>query len=69
MKRHAVHMQESKEKAWQSARRWKNSTPVVLCISAEYLYEKTGTKFGITENNVWCAEKIPTEYISEVLFK
>jgi putative RNA 2'-phosphotransferase len=68
MSRHAVHMQAYEEEAWKSAKRWKNSTPVVLRIAADELYEH-GTVFGRTENGIWCAEEIPTEYIKGVLYE
>ena len=68
MNRHAVHMQADVEKAWQSARRWKGKTPVVLKIAAEKLWQN-GTVFGVTENGVWCCESVPTEYIEEFLYE
>ena len=61
MSRHAVHMQEDPDKAWQSATRW-HLTPVVLKIDAEKMHRE-GFVFGKTENNVWCTERVPTEYI------
>lgn len=39
MQRHAVHMQEEIEKAWQSAMRWKKK-PVVLKIDAKKYFDK-----------------------------
>lgn len=68
MKRHAVHMQADTDKAWQSACRWTGKTPVMLRISARKLYED-GAVFGITENDVWCTEEIPVEYIDEEIYK
>ncbi len=68
MKRHAVHMQQSREKAWQSACRWRNGTPVLLKIDAKRYYED-GAQFGITENEVWCTESVPTEYIAEIIYE
>ncbi len=67
MKRHAVHMQADIGKAWQSACRWNGKKPVVLKIAAERLYE-AGAVFGITENEVWCTEKVPIEYIAERIY-
>ncbi len=67
MKRHAVHMQEDMKKAWLSASRWRRGTPVVLKIAAGKLYED-GAVFGITENDVWCTEKVPTKYITEEIY-
>ena len=61
MSRHAVHMQEQPEKAWQSAVRW-HLTPVLLKIDADTMH-RDGHVFGKTENNVWCTECVPTEYI------
>lgn len=61
MSRHAVHMQEEPDKAWQSATRW-HLTPVVLKIDADTMH-RDGHVFGKTENNVWCTECVPTEYI------
>ena len=67
MKRHAVHMQADISKAWQSAERWNNKTPVVLKIAANDMY-KEGYQFGVTENNVWCIENIPVKYICEQIY-
>ena len=61
MSRHAVHMQADPAKAWQSAERW-HLEPVVLKIDAKQMYEK-GIQFGVTENQVWCTEEVPVEYI------
>ena len=61
MNRHAVHMQEDPAKAWQSATRW-HLTPVVLKIDTDKMH-RDGYVFGKTENNVWCTESVPTEYI------
>lgn len=68
MKRHAVHMTAYEDKAWDSACRWKNESPIVLRISAQELWEN-GVKFGVTENQVWCTDEIPVKYIKEVLHK
>ena len=65
MNRHAVHMQADAEKAWQSAKRWKK-TPVVLEIDARQMYEDD-IAFGVTENDVWCCDAVPSEYITNVL--
>ena len=62
-KRHAVHMQADPMKAWQSAERW-HLTPVLLKIAAKEMYDK-GFTFGKTENEVWCTESVPTEFIAE----
>ena len=67
MKRHAVHLQADELKAWQSAERWKNQTPVVLKINSSEM-EKDGFKFGVSENNVWFAEKVPVKYITEQIY-
>lgn len=61
MKRHAVHLQPEPERAWQSARRWKK-TPVVLAIDAEKM-AADGYRFGVSDNGVWCTERVPLEYI------
>ena len=66
MSRHAVHMQQNLEKAWQSATRW-HLTPVVLKIDAEKM-NRAGFVFGKTQNDVWCVEFVPTEYIIEKIF-
>lgn len=67
MSRHAVHMQAEKEKAWKSAVRWKKN-PVVLKIAAKE-YFKEGAVFGKTENDVWCAERVPVKYIVEKIYE
>lgn len=66
MKRHAVHMQADKAKAWQSAKRWKQ-TPVVLKINAQKMAEN-GFQFGVSENGVWCTEHVPSDYILDALY-
>ena len=66
MSRHAVHMQEDKEKAWQSAVRWRK-TPVVLKIDAQSM-SLAGFVLGKTENDVWCTEEVPSEFIVDQLF-
>lgn len=65
MSRHAVHMQEDRQKAWQSAKRWK-LTPVLLKIDARKMYED-GMEFGVSDNNVWCTDSVPVQYICEVI--
>ena len=65
MSRHAVHLQADPEKAWQSAVRW-HLTPVVLKIDAQKMGD-AGFVFGKAENDVWCTESVPVEYIVEVL--
>ena len=63
MSRHAVHMMEKPEKAWESAVRWK-LTPVLLKIDAEKM-SCSGFVFGKTENDIWCTEFVPVSYIVE----
>ena len=67
MSRHAVHMQEDVNKAWQSAERRKRKTPVVLKIAAGGMCQN-GFVFSISENEVWFCEQVPTEYICEFLY-
>lgn len=67
MSRHAVHMQADINKAWQSAERRKNKTPVVLKIAAGQM-SQAGSDFSISENDVWFCERVPTEYIEEFLY-
>ena len=67
MNRHAVHMQAVPKKAWQSATRWK-LRPVILKIDAAAM-AADGHVFGVTENEVWCTEVVPVEYIAEVLYQ
>lgn len=67
MARHAVHLQPVQEKAWQSATRW-HLEPVVLKIAAKEM-ERQGFPFGRTENEVWCTEEVPVEYIVERLYE
>ncbi len=67
MARHAVHMQADPKKAWQSATRWKQH-PVILKIDAAKMAED-GYIFGVTENEVWCTETVPTTYIVEELYQ
>ena len=66
MQRHHVHMQAEFQKAWSSAARWK-LTPVVLKIDAKEMYQQDYT-FGKTENDVWCTEQVPVEFIIEKIY-
>lgn len=66
MSRHAVHMQADPDKAKQSAQRW-HRTPVILKISALQMY-KDGYEFGVTENEVWCVESVPVEFVAECIY-
>lgn len=65
MSRHAVHMHATEKDAWTSARRW-HLPPVVLKIDAARMFADD-IAFGITENNVWCCDAVPTEYIAEAI--
>ncbi|MBQ3079201.1 MAG: RNA 2'-phosphotransferase [Clostridia bacterium] len=67
MSRHAVHMQAEAGKAWQSARRWRQK-PVVLKIDAGRM-AKDGYLFGISDNEVWCTETVPIQYIAEAMYE
>jgi len=67
MSRHAVHMQSDIRKAWQSAVRWR-LTPVVLKIDAGRMY-RAGFVFGKTENDVWCTDHVPAEFIAEQILE
>lgn len=67
MKRHAVHLQADITKAWQSATRRKNKTPVVLKIAAEQMHYN-GAEFSVSENEVWFCERVPTTYIAEFIY-
>lgn len=62
MERHAVHMQAEEARAWQSARRRKGQTPVVLVIDAARM-AADGYRFGVSENDVWCTETVPVAYL------
>lgn len=66
MKRHAVHLQATMSKSWQSAERW-GLTPVILEIDAEQMYND-GYKFGKSENDVWCVEEVPTKYFTRRIY-
>ena len=67
MARHAVHTQEDVEKAWQSALRW-HLEPVVLKIDAAQMHQ-AGIAFGKSDNDVWCVESVPVQYIVEKIYK
>ena len=62
MKRHAVHMQADINKAWQSAKRWKNKTPAVLEIDSAAMH-RDGIRFFVSDNGVWLTEEVPVKYI------
>jgi putative RNA 2'-phosphotransferase len=68
MKRHAVHMQADMSKAKESAKRWHSSEPVVLTIDAHTMY-LDGYEFGVTKNDVWLTDHVPTKYISVITFQ
>ena len=67
MNRHAVHMQAQPEQAWRSATRRRNQTPVLLKIDAEKM-QADGFIFGVSDNQVWCTETVPTDYICEEIW-
>lgn len=68
MNRHAVQLQAAMERSWQSAERWHTGTPVMLQIDAQRMFED-GIAFGVTENEVWCCDAVPIEYVCNVIFK
>ena len=65
MSRHAVHLTASEKQAWQSARRRKMRA-VVLKIDAVSMHNN-GYSFGVSENDVWCVDAVPVEFIMDVL--
>lgn len=66
MKRHDVHLYKDIDKAWQSAKRRKNKTPVVLEIDSKRMYED-GYIFGESDNHVWCIKRVPIIYINKII--
>ena len=67
MSRHAVHLHEDLLTAWQVACRRKNKTPIVLKIDSGAMAEQ-GVTFSISENSVWFCEKVPIEYVTQVIY-
>ena len=67
MERHAVHLSDNMDKAWQSAGRW-HTTPVLLKIDSNAMFVD-GYKFGVSENGVWCVEEVPVKYICDKIYK
>jgi len=67
MSRHAVHMQAEIEKSWQSAKRW-HLEPVVLKIDAQKM-QQDGFMFGKSDNDVWCTEQVPVQYICDKIYE
>jgi len=65
MGRHAVHLTAVEARAWQSARRRKTRA-VVLSIDAALMSER-GYVFGVSENEVWCIDMVPVEFVRAVL--
>lgn len=65
MNRHAVHLTAKLDMAWRSAKRWHIEPAVLRIVTAPMV--KAGIAFGVTENDVWCVEEIPVEYIDSVL--
>ena len=55
------------EKAMKSAKRWKLN-PVVLKIDAKQM-QMVGYIFGVSENEVWCTEKVPLKYIVDKIYE
>ena len=66
MKRHAVQLQSTMTKSWQSAERW-GLTPVIVEINAKKMFED-GYKFGRSENDVWCVDEVPTKYFTRRIY-
>lgn len=67
MARHAVHMQAVPHAAWKSALRWKK-TPILLTIDAAQM-ANDGYVFGVSDNDVWCTETVPMQYIVEKAYR
>ena len=67
MSRHAVHLQAEEKKAWPSAERWHKEGSVLKIHAGEMA--RRGAVFGVTENDVWCTERVPAEYIAEKIRK
>ena len=44
----------------------KNKTPIVLKVDSGTMAER-GIVFSISENSVWLCEKIPIEYVTQVI--
>ncbi|MGI6200001.1 MAG: RNA 2'-phosphotransferase [Christensenellales bacterium] len=65
MKRHGVHMQSDAQKAWASATRHRRQTPVLLAIDARAMAQD-GMVFGVSDNQVWCTERVPIAYVCGV---
>ena len=66
MKRHAVQLQSTMAKSWQSAERW-GLTPVIVEINAKKMFED-GYEFGRSENDVWCVDEVPTKYFTRRIY-
>ncbi len=61
MNRLYVHLSENEETALQVGKR--HGEPIILKIDSQRMYED-GYKFYLSENHVWLAEFVPTEYIT-----
>lgn len=68
MNRHAVHLTADINIAWKSAIRRRSETPMVLQIDAKSLHD-TGVIFGKSDNDVWCCDEIPIEFICREHYK
>ena len=66
MRRNHVHMQADTAKAWQSARRRRGKTGVLLVIDAKAMGE-AGYLFYRSENQVWLTDHVPAAFIREIL--
>lgn len=68
MSRHAVHLTADIKQAWKSAIRRRTEIPIVLQIDATAL-SNAGYVIGKTDNDVWCIDRIPEEFIVKEHYK
>lgn len=60
MKRHHVHLSDSKDKARQVGMR--RGKPIILKIAASLMYAE-GSRFYVSPNDVWLTDIVPAKYI------
>lgn len=61
MNRHHVHLTDNLETAWETGRRHRKETPLVLRIDAAAM---TDFEFYLSENGVWHVDRVPLTFLT-----
>lgn len=62
MTRQYVHLTDNLDTARNVARRWRDSTPMLLEIDAVAM-AGAGIEFFVSENEVWLVKSVPLRYL------